>query len=69
MLESSLYSEQLLRDIHINRLHDPAGLDKLYDKLKGTPEERLQKKVRRGDCSRSCRQACGQARTELGSRT
>ena len=45
MLESALYAEQQLRDIHINRLHDPAGLDKLYDKLKGNAEERLQKKA------------------------
>ena len=35
-----------LRDLHITRqkLHD-FGFDKLYDKLKGTPEERLQKKA------------------------
>ena len=45
MLESALYAEQQLRDIHINRLHDPCGLDKLYDKLKGNAEERLQKKA------------------------
>lgn len=49
MLESALHGEQRLRDLHITRLHDPSGIDKLYDKLKGTPEERLQKKVvRRG---------------------
>ncbi|MGA1354859.1 MAG: hypothetical protein ACO32I_08825 [Candidatus Limnocylindrus sp.] len=46
MLESSLHAEQRLRDMHINRLHDPTGIDKLCDKLKGSPDERLQSKVR-----------------------
>ena len=45
MLEASLHGEQRLRDLNINRLHDPTGIDRLWDRLKGSSsDERLEKK-------------------------
>jgi hypothetical protein len=39
MLDACLQAEQRLRDLHINRLHEPQNAEKVYDKLKGSSPE------------------------------
>ena len=43
--KTSLYHEQVLRDLHITRLTDSSKLDQQLEKLKGTASQKLQKKA------------------------